>query len=94
MTDLEGIRAMVQDAINSGATTVEDIHKKIASMPLATFKNVEGVGSWAQSTEDMTHATIGTIYESIRQVNDQVGQISKQMLEASGAAGRGGTKEE
>jgi hypothetical protein len=78
---------MVQDAINNGATSVEEVHKKIASMPLAAFKNVEGFGSLAQSTEDLTHATIGTIYDTIRQVNDQVGQISKQMLEAGGAAG-------
>ena len=46
MTDIEGIRSMVQDAINNGATTVEDVHKKIATMPLAALKNVEG---WARS---------------------------------------------
>jgi hypothetical protein len=90
MTDLEGIRAMVQDAINSGATSVEDIHKRIAAMPLAAFKNVEGFGAWGQSAEELTHATIGTIYDTIRQMNDQVNQVAKQMLEASGAAGKGG----
>ena len=90
MTELEGIRAMVQDAINNGATTVEEIHKKIAAMPLAALKNVEGFGAWGKSAEEMTNATIGTVYDTIRQVNDQVNEVSKQMLEATGAAGKGG----
>ena len=91
MTDLEGIRAMVQDAINSGASTVEDVHRKIAAMPLEALKNVEGLGEVGQSVEDLTNATIGTVYDAIRQVNDQVGQIAKQMLEGTGAAGGGST---
>ena len=91
MTDPEGIRAMVQDAINSGASTVEEIHKKIAAMPLAALKNVEGLGGVGQSVEDLTNATIGTIYDTIRLVNDQVGQIAKQMLEGTGATAGGNT---
>ena len=77
---------MVQDAINNGATTVEDVHKKIATMPLAALKNVEGMGAVGQSMEDLTHMTIGTVYDTIRQVNDQVGQVAKQMLASTGTA--------
>jgi hypothetical protein len=91
MTDPEGIRAMVQDAIDSGASTVEEIHKKIAAMPLAALKNVEGLGGVGQSVENLTNATIGTIYDTIRLVNDQVGQIGKQMLEGTGATAEGNT---
>ena len=80
---------MVQDAINSGASTVEEVHKKIAAMPLGALKNVEGLGG--QSVEDLTNTTIGTIYDTIRQVNDQVGQVAKPMLEGTGAAGGGST---
>jgi methyl-accepting chemotaxis protein len=88
MTDLEGIRAMVQDAINSGASTVEEVHKKIAAMPLAALKDVEGLGEVGQSVEDLTNTTIGTIYDTIRLVNDQVGQVAKQMLEGDRCRGR------
>jgi hypothetical protein len=89
MTEPEGIRAMVQDAINNGASSVEDVHKKIAAMPLGALKNVEGLGQWGQDVQDLTNLTIGTVYDTIRQVNDQVGQVAKQMLEATGAAGGG-----
>lgn len=82
---------MVQDAINIGASTVEEVHKKIAAMPLTALKNAEGLGDVGQSVEDLTNTTIGTIYDTIRQVNDQVGQVAKQMLEGTGAAGGGST---
>jgi hypothetical protein len=91
MTDVEGIRAMVQDAIDSGASSVEEVHQKIAAMPFDALRNVEGLGGVGQSFEDLTHSTIGAIYNTIRQVNDQVGQIAKQMLEGTGAAGGGST---
>jgi hypothetical protein len=89
MTRVEAIRAMVQDAINSGASTVEEVHKKIVAMPLAALKNVEGLGEVGQSIEDLTNTTSGTIYDTIRQLNAQVGQVAKQMLEGTGAAGGG-----
>jgi hypothetical protein len=87
MTGLEDIRAMVQQAINDGATTVEEVHKNVAAMPFQTLKNVQGMGDVGQSMEDMTNLTIGTVYDTIRQVNDQVHQVAKQMLEASGTGG-------
>jgi hypothetical protein len=89
MAGPEDIRAMVQQAINSGASTVEDVHKKIAAMPLQALKNVEGMGPIGQSAEDMTNLTIGTVYDTIRQVNDQVHEVAKQMLAAGGGGGGG-----
>ena len=40
MEQLKGIITLVQEAIENGATTVEEVHQEIASQPLKILKNV------------------------------------------------------
>lgn len=90
--DLAGIRSMVQDAIDKGATSVEDVHKQIAAMPLDALKNLGGpASSFAESAQGFLNSSIGSVYDTIRQVNEKVGEIAQQML--ANVPGAGGSKE-
>jgi hypothetical protein len=80
MADLDGIRALVQDAIDKGATTVEEVHTTIAAMPLEALKKVEPLRGLAEAAEAVTMASIGNVYDTIRQVNEQAGEVAKQLL--------------
>lgn len=84
MADVEGIRALVQDAIDRGATSVEEVHKMIAAMPLEALKKIEPLGGAAESAQELTTRSIGAIYDAIRGVNAQVGEVAKQMLGGAG----------
>lgn len=76
MAEIEEIRQLVQDAVNQGATTVEDVQKKIAAMPLGALRRFGPL----QGAADAYEATTGQVYDTIRMVNDQVGTIASDML--------------
>ncbi len=90
MADLDGIRALVQDAIDRGATTVEEIHTQIAALPLDALKQVGPLEGAATAAEDLTNRSIGAVYDTIRQVNDQVGDVARDLL-GGNRGGAGGT---
>ncbi len=78
--NLSEIQKMVQDSIENGATTVEQVHKQIANMPLealAKFGPLEGA---AQGVRDFNERSIGGIYELIRNINQKAGEFAQEQL--------------
>jgi hypothetical protein len=88
MTNADEIRELVQQAVDAGATTVEEVHQKIAAMPLEALKRFDPTGT-AEKAQDLTARSIGTVYDTIRQLNDQIGDFAQQVLPGanSGVAG-------
>lgn len=84
MPDLNAVRSLVQDAINKGATSVEEVHRSIAAMPLEALKKVApGPATMAQGLQDQT---IGTVYDAIRSLNEQAGQVAERLLGGTSTA--------
>ena len=79
--DLKEIQQLVQDAIDNGATSVEQVHRNIANMPLDALGNIGGLEEHVQKARDFQDKTIGDIYEAIRSLNQKVGEIAKEQLE-------------
>jgi hypothetical protein len=89
MMNVDDVRGLVQQAIDAGATSVEEVHQKIAAMPLAALTSLDITGS-AEKARDLTARSIGTVYDTIRQMNEQIGDFAKQLLDAAGpGAGAG-----
>lgn len=84
MEQLKGLVTLVQEAIENGATTVEEVHRSVASMPLEALKNIEQISPTVQKVQEIQDRTIGNVYDTIRMVNMQVGDIAKSMLEKAG----------
>ena len=85
--DLQRIQALVEDAVDNGATTVEEIHRAVAAAPLEVLGQVEPLADVATSAQDLTSRSIGAIYDTIRRVNEQVGVLAEQVLAAKDQAG-------
>ena len=81
MEQLKGLVTLVQEAIENGATTVEDVHRSIAAKPLEALRNIGALESTADKIQQFQDETIGNVYETIRMVNAQVGDIAKDMLD-------------
>ena len=84
MEQLKGIITLVQEAIENGATTVEEVHQEIASQPLKILKNVEPLAGAADKFEKIQEQTIGSVYDTIRMINMQVADVAKQLLDKAG----------
>jgi hypothetical protein len=80
MSKLTGLVDLVQDAVNKGASSIEEVHKSIAKQPLDILKNITPIKDNAKEFEDTQHNTIGSIYDAIRSVNDGASEIAKDLL--------------
>jgi hypothetical protein len=73
----------IQDAIDKGATTVEDIHKSIADLPLKILEKSDLLRGPAKEVRRVQDHTIGGIYDVIRRVNQRVGTFATELLAAA-----------
>ena len=81
MEQLKGLVSLVQEAIENGATSVEDVHRSIASKPLDILSNIAPLEDAMDRVRQIQDETIGNVYETIRTVNAQVGEIAKDLLD-------------
>ena len=74
------VTGWIQNAIDRGATTVEEIHKSIAELPLKALEESEFLREPAKRVRRLQDHTIGAIYDIIRGINQRVGTLSSELL--------------
>ena len=79
---VEAIKDLVQEAVDKGATSVEQIHKIIATLPLAALEERGLLGTVPGQARAIVNQTIGGVYEAIRQINREVGELASGLLES------------
>ena len=77
---------LVRDSIEKGATTAEDVHKSIAAMPLKWLKDIDVLRGPVGKAGKIQDHTIGSIYDLIRRINEQVGKLAAELLADATAA--------
>ena len=94
--DRKALVKFVEEAIEKGATTVEDVHKSIADLPLRMLEESEILREPAKEVRRVQDHTIGAIYELIRHINKEVGTLASELLDEAakrrGARAEKGTK--
>jgi hypothetical protein len=70
----------VQDAVDKGATRVEEIHKSIAHLPLEIMQDAGLLKETAREVQRLQDRTLSAIYRTIREVNDRVGTYASELL--------------
>jgi hypothetical protein len=78
--DLARLQSLVEEAIDQGASTVGEIHQAIAAAPLEALASIDPLSGPADKAADITHRSIGAVYDTIRAVNEQVGVLAEQLL--------------
>jgi hypothetical protein len=79
-SERRALAKFIQDAIDKGATTVEDIHKSIADLPLKMLEESELLRGPAKEVRRVQDHTIGAIYDLIRNINQKVGTLASDLL--------------
>ena len=81
MSEDRALTELVEEAVNKGATTAEEIHRSVAELPITML---EQLGLFEKTTSDVkqiTDASIGAIYDVIRDVNHSVAKLAGDILE-------------
>ena len=91
-SERKALASFIHDAIDKGATTVEEIHKSIADLPLKMLEESELLRGSAKEVRRVQDHTIGAIYDVIRGINQEVGTLASELL-AEAAKRRGARAE-
>jgi hypothetical protein len=76
----KGVTKLVQEAIDKGATRVEEIHKSIADLPLKVLEERNLLRGPAKEVRRVQDRTIRAIYDLIRDINEQAGNLASELL--------------
>jgi hypothetical protein len=79
-SDRKTLTRLIQDSIDKGATTVEEVHKSIADLPLKILEGSERLRAPAKEVRHVQDRTIGAIYDLIRKVNEEAGTLAADLL--------------
>ena len=79
--EVRKIADLVQREVDDGATTVEEIHKAIANLPLDILERLDVFEEMVKDVRKVQETSIGAIYDVIRKVNHEVGNYAKELLE-------------
>jgi len=93
LSKIKQVKDAVQEIVDKGATSVEEIHKSIARIPFKHIEETAGdqVKSYVEPVENFQTKTISAVYDLIRKVNREVGGLADAVL---GKLGEPGTKTE
>jgi hypothetical protein len=80
----KGLTRLVQEAIDKGATRVEEIHKSIADLPLKILEERHLLRGPAKEVRRVQDRTIGAIYDLVREINEQVGNLVSELVAKAG----------
>ena len=80
MENMSDIKDFVQNAIDKGATSVEEVHKRIAAMPFDLLAKISPLKESVEQMKAMQDNTIGAIYDAIRLVNSKAGEYAEAIL--------------
>ena len=76
----ELLKDMIQEAIEDGATTVEDVHQHIAGLPFDALEKLGLFEDKAPALKEKQRKTIGLVYDTIRKVNQEVGALISEQF--------------
>lgn len=78
---IELLKDLVQQAVDRGATSVEAIHQQIAGLPFEMLEKSGLLDDDKLRLREKQQRTIGTVYDAIRRINRQVGELISDQFE-------------
>lgn len=77
----ELLKDLIQQAVDRGATSVEQIHQFIADLPFEALEKAGLLGDDKLQLREKKTRTIGMVYNAIRRINRQIGTLISDQFE-------------
>ncbi len=81
MSDDKALTQLVKEAVEKGATTAEEIHRAIADLPVTMLERMGLEEDAVKEARKISDASIGAIYDLIRNINRQVASLASELLD-------------
>lgn len=80
MGGLRDLKDLVQEVVDKGATSVEEVHKAIAALPLEVLESISGLEEPAKNVKEIQQKSIGGVYDIIRKVNTKAAELAEDII--------------
>jgi len=77
--DEQKLAQLVEEAIDKGASTAEEIHRAVMDLPVKVLGNL-GLASTAKQVKQVQDSSIGALYDLIHEINHQVASLARDLL--------------
>jgi hypothetical protein len=84
MTDVKrwrGLKDLVRDAVEQGASAVERVHLATAKRPFSLLARIPAIGEPVRTVQQIHDTLVGVAYENVRTVTRAVGAIAEVALD-------------
>jgi len=81
MTEERPLMDWVEDSVDKGTTTVEEIHRAIADLPLTVMERNGVLAETAADVRKIQDSSIGAVYDLVRDINHKVVRLASDLLE-------------
>ncbi|MGH8539757.1 MAG: hypothetical protein ACRETW_04555 [Stenotrophobium sp.] len=78
---IELLKDMIQEAVDRGSTSVEQVHQYIAALPFEALERTGLLTDDRLSLRDKQRRSIGMVYDAIRRINREIGQLISDQFE-------------
>ncbi len=78
---IELLKDLVQEAVDKGATSVEQVHQYIADLPFEALARSGLLRDDRLGLRQKQRQTIGMVYDAIRRINAEIGQLVSDQFE-------------
>ena len=78
---LELLKDFIQEAVDRGATSVEQIHQYIADLPFEALEKTGLLEEDKLRIREKKRRSIGMVYDAIRRINREIGQLISDQFE-------------
>ncbi|HZR36424.1 MAG TPA: hypothetical protein VFA75_13710 [Nevskia sp.] len=78
---LELLKDFIQEAVDRGATSVEQIHQYIADLPFEALEKTGLLEHDKLRLREKKRRSIGMVYDAIRRINREIGQLISDQFE-------------
>ena len=79
--EAKGLVERVEETVDRGATTAEEIHRAIADLPLGTLERLGVLEQAGGEVRRIHDQTVGAIYDLVRDVNHKLARFAAELVE-------------
>jgi hypothetical protein len=78
---LELFKDFIQEAVDRGASSVEEIHQYIADLPFEAIQKAGLLKADTLGLRALSRRSIGLVYGAVRRINHSIGQLISDQIE-------------
>ena len=80
-SDKQKLAKLIEDAVDKGATTAEEIHRSIAELPISILESLGFGEKPSQEVRQIQDTAIGAIYDMVRDINHNIAEMADDIIE-------------